>query len=213
LPVPLLLLASLPALWPGWAAAGPKATLASLEQSVRAAMAQAQRLREDLERTPVVNPGAEMAGIADGGLRFSLVALRHSVRAVDRRVETLRLETRRLETRPLEAPGPGSGRPGSGVPGSGGPGSGGPGSGGPGSGEPGSGRPAGESLERAELMLAMRTQLGRVVWAIGEIPADVEAGPASNGARQTALVELEQALAELGRAATAMAALDQAERN
>lgn len=170
--LPLLLLVAFSALWPGRAAAvGPEATLASLEQSIRAAMAQAQSLREDLAREPVVNLGADIAGIADGGLGSSLATLRLSTRAVDRRLETLRLEARAAKARKPAMP-------------------------------------RDDNLKRAELMLAMRTQLGTAAWAIEEIPRHAEAGPVGRTAQQAAMDTLEQALAGLGQAVTAMAALD-----
>lgn len=87
----LALMTALPMLQPVAAVAGSLSTLVRLEQSIRAAMAHTDSLREDLHRESVVNPAAEIAGIADGGVRSSLAALRLTARSIDRRLETLRL--------------------------------------------------------------------------------------------------------------------------
>lgn len=77
-------------------------TLQALARDVGAAQAHAAALRErlalDLATDEVAvqiatDEGAEIAGIADGGVRSSLVALRLVARAVDRRLEGLRRTT------------------------------------------------------------------------------------------------------------------------
>jgi hypothetical protein len=100
---------------PGLEAGAPR-TLAALERDIGAAMAHATVLRERLAAAPLLDPlapdphlpdplapqpsrAADIAGIADGGGRSSLAALRLATRAIDRRLETLRAS---LPTEPPE---------------------------------------------------------------------------------------------------------------
>ena len=87
----MLLLVAIAA--PAEAAAGVTRTLAALERDIGAATAHALALRERLEAEVETSKGADIAGIADGGVGSSLTALRLAARAVDRRLEQLRLAT------------------------------------------------------------------------------------------------------------------------
>lgn len=155
----LALATALPLLQPMPAAAGP-ATLLRLEQSIRAAIAHTQSLREDLHRTPLVNRNAEIAGIADGGPRSSLAALRLTARSIDRRLETLRLAL------PAQSP------------------------------------------EHLEILLVLRQELAKLAWAIEEIPQAFDDPLAAPDARDAALRQVEEVLAELDGARAALAALE-----
>ena len=87
----LLLLLALAA--PAAATSGVGRTLQALERDIWAATAHAAALRERFAADVATGEGAEIAGIADGGVDSSLTALRLAARAVDRRLERLRQAT------------------------------------------------------------------------------------------------------------------------
>jgi hypothetical protein len=87
----LLLLVAIAA--PAPATSGVERTLQALERDIGAATAHAVALRERVAADVATGKGADIAGIADGGVGSSLTALRLAARAVDRRLERLRLAT------------------------------------------------------------------------------------------------------------------------
>ena len=87
----LLLLVAVAA--PAAATSGVGRALQALERDIAAATAHAAALRERFAADVATGKGADIAGIADGGVGSSLTALRLAARAVDRRLERLRLAT------------------------------------------------------------------------------------------------------------------------
>ncbi len=87
----LLLLVAVAA--PAAATSGVGRALQALERDIVAVTAHAAALRERFAADVETGKGAEIAGIADGGVDSSLTALRLAARAVDRRLERLRLAT------------------------------------------------------------------------------------------------------------------------
>lgn len=73
------------------AAVGVSRTLDALAQDIGAAQVHAAVLRERLAGNAATSDGADIAGIAGGGIDSSVSALRLVARAVDRRLEHLRL--------------------------------------------------------------------------------------------------------------------------
>lgn len=78
---------------PAAATSGVGHTLQALERDIGAATAHAAALRERFAADVATGKGADIAGIADGGVDSSLTALRLAARAVDRRLEQLRAAT------------------------------------------------------------------------------------------------------------------------
>lgn len=67
-----------------------------------------------------------------------------------------------------------------------------------------------DDLRQAELVLAMRGQLGTLAWALEEIPQHLAADAASRAALETALQRLDQALLQLAGATDTIAAYNRA---
>ena len=89
----LLLLLAVATGAPAAAAGDVGRTLQALERDIGAATAHAAALRERFAGAVATDEGADIAGIADGGVGSSFTALRLAARAVDRRLERLRLAT------------------------------------------------------------------------------------------------------------------------
>ena len=87
----LVLLLSLTAVAPAAAAVEVRHSLDALVLDIGAARAHAAALRERFAVEVGTDKGADIAGIADGGIATSLTALRLVARALDRRLERLRL--------------------------------------------------------------------------------------------------------------------------
>jgi len=87
----LVLLLSLTAVAPAAAAVEVRHSLDALVLDIGAARAHAAALRERFAVEVGTSKGADIAGIADGGIATSLTALRLVARALDRRLERLRL--------------------------------------------------------------------------------------------------------------------------